>query len=165
MLDVSATSFRSLFPDIEAGLNWQRFEREHWPVTVFQTEEPAIVGQFHSFFRSSFGRINSRGFLHGISHTMRLHEALLNLKKMPDSDRSRIEAFCSTFLRSGGTIKMLVPTYDLGARGLYLLDCNHRLCGLLLSGLPFTLTVHMVKGPDETHALSDTAFIAGRKRH
>lgn len=156
MADIDA--FRTRFPEITVGLNWSRFSAEGWPIACVRLTEASRLHALFSFMRISFGRINSRKFLHGISRNLRVGEVLARLDKVPSVDRESILYFREAYRRETGVVHLQVPVYSLGKKGYFILDGNHRVCGLAAAMVPFEVEMYVVEGPISKSALRDVAY-------
>lgn len=156
---LSPQAFRARFPEITVGFNWKRFETENWPVTHIQVSDPASLDSFHTFFRYSLGRINGH-FLHWLAmRQMRVGEVIAKLARVPEPDRSSISHFADLYK---SPIRLDVPTFALPDGGQYIMDLNHRLCGLALSAMPFALEIYSIAGPVEKDVLKDATHCRPR---
>lgn len=151
----SPAEFKTLFPDITVGFNWRRFEAEAWPVRRITLAERDEILQLHTFFRYSLGRINGH-FLHWLAmRQMRVGEVLAKLGRVPQRDRASISHFAQVYAKSAAPIALAIPTFALPQGGQYIMDFNHRLCGLALSGAQFQLDLHSIQGPLSADVLKD----------
>ena len=154
--EITATEYRQLFPEIEAGLNWERFAAERWPVEYRVVTERDELLQFFTFFRSSLGRVMPH-FLHWLaSRQMRMGEVLRHIEQLPPRDRATIEHFRGQWQGGSEPIALQLPTYQFGGGEHFLLDCNHRATAIALSGRPFRIELFSVTGPRERDALVDS---------
>ncbi|SDG88606.1 hypothetical protein [Pelagibacterium luteolum] len=148
-------SYRNRFPDITVGFNWQRFETEQWPVERQVVVDRGQILSFHTFFRYSLGRINGH-FLHWLNmRLMTVGEVLKKLDRVPKTDQDSIRYFASLYDAANEPVELSIPTFALPHGGQYLMDFNHRVCGLALSGVEFRLDVHSIKGPLSAEVLKD----------
>ena len=160
--DLSPQVFRARFPEVTVGFNWARFEAEGWPVSHFKLADPAVLARFHTFFRYSLGRINGH-FLHWLAmRQMRVDEVIAKLDRVPEPHRSSIGHFADLYGRQPTPVRLEVPTFALPAGGQYIMDINHRLCGLALSGAAFELDVFSIAGPVEKSTLKDATHCRTR---
>lgn len=147
--------FTSRFPDITVGFNWQRFETENWPVEQALVVDRDRILRFHTFFRYSLGRINGH-FLHWLNmRQMTVGEVLKKLHRVPKTDQDSIRYFASLYGAASEPVELSIPTFALPHGGQYLMDFNHRVCGLALSGVDFQLDVHSINGPLSADVLKD----------
>lgn len=152
---LSPQAFRARFPEITVGLNWSRFEAEFWPVSRLRVTDPTELGRFHTFFRFSLGRINGH-FLHWLfMRQMRVDEVIAKLDRVPEPHRSSIRHFADLYRDGPAPVRLEVPTFALPQGGQYIMDLNHRLCGLALSAVPFELDLFSIQGPIEKSTLKD----------
>jgi hypothetical protein len=152
---LSPQAFRARFPEITVGFNWERFETQNWPVAHTLVTDPAALDSFHTFFRYSLGRINGH-FLHWLAmRQMRVGEVIAKLARVPEPHRSSIGHFADLYKREKSPIRLEVPTFALADGGQYIMDLNHRLCGLALSAMPFALDIYSIAGPIEKDVLKD----------
>lgn len=155
MSGLDPAAFKARFPEITVGFNWRRFEDEAWPIERrFVTDRDEILS-FHTFFRYSLGRINGH-FLHWLfMRQMRVAEVLHKLHRVPERDTCSIRFFAQRYAAAEGPITLAVPAFALPGGGQYLMDFNHRLCGLALSRADFVLDLHSVHGPVSADTLKD----------
>lgn len=155
--EMTAADFRDQFPEIEAGLNWERFAAEGWPIEHrVLTDREELLG-FYTFFRRSLGRIMPH-FLHWVaSRQMRMAEVLEHIERLPPRDRATIGHFRAQWQSGTEPIRLQLPTYQFGDGENFLLDCNHRTTAIALSGRPFRIELFSVLGPRERDALVDVA--------
>lgn len=153
---ITATEYRSLFPEIDVTIDWDRFARENWPVRWMKVTDREAVARFHTAFRTRFGRLNPR-FLHTLfARQMRVGEVECLLPQFPRADRESILHFVDRFAKAGEPALLTLPTYRMTGIGHYVMDANHRLCGLYLAGVPFTVRLCTVEGPRSRNALNDS---------
>lgn len=159
---VTPKMFRQLFPEITVGFDWQRFAAEAWPVERRLTTKPTELARFHTFFRYSLGRINGH-FLHWLfMRQMRVQEVVAKLERIPERDKQSIQYFAKTYAASAHPIALSVPAYALPGGGQYIMDLNHRLCGLALSGAPFELEIYSIQGPVTREVINDAVYCRER---
>lgn len=155
VIDMTAADYAKRFSDIAVRLNWQKFAAENWPVRRCTVTDPQVLGQFYTFFRSSLGRINPH-FLHWVAvRQMPVSTVLARLKGVPEADRTAIEEIAAQFRQSAEPVCLTLPTFELGNGRRFLLDGNHRACGLALSGRPFRLDLYSLAGPATHETLID----------
>ncbi|WMT86779.1 hypothetical protein NO932_18050 [Pelagibacterium sp. 26DY04] len=163
--EVSALSphaFRERFPEITVGFNWPRFEAESWPVTRLTLTDPTALSRYHTFFRYSLGRINGH-FLHWLAmRQMRVDEVLAKLARVPEPHRSSIIHFADLYRSGPAPIRLEIPSFALPDGGQYIMDFNHRVCGLALSGMALELDVFSIVGPVSKDVLKDATHCRPR---
>jgi hypothetical protein len=154
-LDMTAADYADRFEAITVRLNWRKFAAESWPVERHVVTDPLALSQFHTFFRKSLGRVNPH-FLHWIaSRQMQVEEVLAKLGRLPRADRTSIEQIAAEFGQMREPVRLTLPTYELGDGQRFIMDGNHRACGLALSGQPFELELYSIAGPVTREALVD----------
>lgn len=154
-LPLSAAEYKNFFPDIRTMLNWDRFDKEKWPVAYTILTGRGELLELFTFLRSSLGQINGR-FLHGLfSRQMPVEEVLEKFSRIPQADQATIAYFRAVYAQSGAPVRLKLPAYRVTAGRHYLLDGNHRCCALAAARVPFTIDLYAICGPLDPDAQSE----------
>ncbi len=142
---------------IRVGFNWDRFLTEKWPIErVALKSESNLARCFTPWYVGKGAEELSYDHPHAVP--MSLSDvpnafAILSGERKVDIQEKIDE------IRGGPSpARIIVPTYALPEDRYFVLDKNHRLSALALSGMLFEVELWNVRGPFEKDCLLDLDF-------
>jgi hypothetical protein len=154
----SPESFEVKFREsIRVGLNWDRFLAERWPV-----ERVALnsEGDFERCFTPWYVGKGAEELSYDHPHAvpMRLSDVPHAYSILSEERKSDIEDKIEKLRHGPSPVRFIAPTYALPDDCYFVLDKNHHLSALALSGKPFEVELWNVQGPFEKECLLDLDF-------
>jgi hypothetical protein len=143
---------------IQVIFNWRRFFLENWPVTDVSLASPSDLSSLRlPWYRNEGGKFVA------FSDTNASPVALANVSEwyplLPSNEIAKIAKMKDEYVRGVNAPQFDFPSYALPDDRYMVLDANHRLCGLAMAGVPFSLRMWVVNGPIDPAALADTTFL------
>lgn len=148
------TTFRE---SIRVGFNWDRFLKEKWPIERVILKSP---NDFDRCFTPWYVGKSAEELPYDHPHAvpMSLTDVPKAFSILSEERQADIQQKIQQ-LRSGPSqAKFTVPTYALPGDTFFVLDKNHRLSSLAISGVPFEVELWNVRGPTEKECLLDLDF-------
>jgi hypothetical protein len=142
---------------IRVGLNWDRFLAERWPIErVVLGSENDLGRCFTPWYVGKGGEELAYDHPHAVP--MSLSDVPKAFAILNDERKSEIQEKIDTLRGGPSPVRFIVPTYALPDERYFVLDKNHRLSALALSGKPFEAELWNVRGPFEKECLLDLDF-------
>jgi hypothetical protein len=142
---------------IRVGFNWDRFLAERWPI-----QRVVLVSL------NDLGRCFTPWYVGKVAEELPYdhpHAAPMSLSDVPDAflilneeRKADIQQKIDDLRRSSSPVRFIAPTYALPDDRYFVLDKNHRLSALAVSGKPFETELWNVQGPFEKECLLDLTF-------
>jgi hypothetical protein len=158
---MTVDSFHNNFcSGIRVQFNWRRFFAENWPVELMAMYEKGQFGDIRLPWcldtNNSFVSYDSPN-----ASPVKLSDIGIWFEHLPSDRKMAIQKLKDEFGSGARSTKFEVPLYALPANHFLVLDGNHRLSALALSSLPFSVKMHVVKGPIDPTILPDLVHFAG----
>jgi len=152
---VTPKQFHAKFSNGICGMfNWQRFLADKWPVEIVElTDRQAFANLRLSWFLSPDSVFVA--FDEPRATPVRLDDVQNWYPFLPREQRNRIEQMKREYLEGSRKLEFEFPSYAIPTNEHLVLDANHRLSALALSGASFLLHMFVVKGPIDPGALAD----------
>jgi hypothetical protein len=155
---VTPEQFCAKFSGICGMLNWQRFLAEKWPLEiVLLTDRQAFAHIRLSWFLSLnnvFVAFDEPG-----ATPVRLDDVQSWYPFLPPKHKNRIEQRKREYLDGSRKPEFEFPSYAIPTNEHLVLDANHRLSALALSGASFLLHMFVLEGPLDPDALADLQYL------
>ena len=139
---------------IRVAFNWRKFFIEDSPIEVVTLSDVRIFGNLKLPWY-----LNSSSEFVGYGVAGALPVVLGDVSKwiahLPSDRRESIEKMRDEVLSGVRSTEFEFPSYAIPQCQYLILDGNHRLCALALSGLPFRVQMYVLKGPLDPVALPD----------
>ncbi|MBL8827739.1 MAG: hypothetical protein JNM18_12240 [Planctomycetaceae bacterium] len=150
--------FREQFVDcIRVGFNWDRFLVERWPI------EPVVLASESDLARCFTPWYVGKGaeelaYDHPHAVPMSLADVPKAFTILNDERKAAIQEKIDLLRGDSSPVRFIAPTYALPDNRYFVLDRNHRLSALALSGTRFEVELWNVQGPFEEACLLDLNF-------
>jgi len=147
--------FEDRFRDeIRVGFNWDRFLSERWPIERVALTTYADLGRcFAPWYVGKTG--DEVPYDDPDAVPMSLHDVPKAFEILGDVKRADIQEKIDELRKHPPVVEFTVPSYGLPDGGYFILDRNHRLSALTLSGVQFHVDLWNVHGPFEKDCLLD----------
>ena len=150
--------FERRFRDvIRVGFNWDRFLREQWPVEIVKLDSASDLARcFTPWYVGKFSEELPYDHPHAVP--MSLSDVPKAFMILSEERRTDIQAKIDQIRNRTGTVRFIAPTYSLPNDNYFVLDKNHSLSSIALSGNAFEVELWNVRGPFEKDSLLDLEF-------
>lgn len=142
---------------IRVGLNWERFLAEHWPIERVTLASEADLERCFTPWYVGKGA-EELPYDHPHAAPMSLSDVPHAFTILSDERKSDIQAKIDKLRTGPSPARFIAPTYALPDGCYFILDKNHHLSALALSGKPFEVELWNVLGPLEKECLLDLDF-------
>lgn len=143
---------------IRVGLNWERFLAEKWPVErVVLVSETDLGRCFTPWYVGKAGEELAYDHPHAVP--MSLTDVPKAFAILNDERKADIQEKIDGFRGEPSPVRFIAPTYAMPDNRYFVLDKNHRLSALALSGKPFEVELWNIQGPFEKECLLDLDFL------
>jgi hypothetical protein len=156
----AAAAYLQRFPDISLRLHPERIADHEVSIERRQFTSPAELGEFYTAFRATHHRVEA-ALANPFARPLKVKELVARIDEHCDVVRTSFLSMRDYFIAEGKHQRIEVPAYDLGSEGYLLLDGNHRTTGLYMAGVPFTLTLSVLKAPVDRRNLIDLKYWDG----
>lgn len=150
--------FEEMFREsIRVGFNWDRFLAERWPIErVVLVSERDLGRCFTPWYVGKSAEELPYDHPHAVP--MSLSDVPKAFAILSDERKADIQKKIDSLRGGPSPVRFIAPTYALPDGGYFVLDKNHRLSALALSGMPFEAELWNVQGPFEKECLLDLDF-------
>ncbi|MCC6794810.1 MAG: hypothetical protein IT366_06800 [Candidatus Hydrogenedentes bacterium] len=150
--------FEETFRDaIRVGFNWDRFLSEEWPIErVVLNSDDDLARCFTPWYVGKCAEELSYDHPHAVP--MSLSDVPEAFSILSDGRKVDVQEKIDEFRGGPSPVRFTVPTYALPDDRYFVLDKNHRLSALAVSGMPFEVELWNVRGPFEKDCLLDLDF-------
>jgi hypothetical protein len=145
--------------DINMRLHFDRLP-DSAEVVVRQVEDHHELGDWFTAFRATPGRVEL-GVSNPFAKPMRVCDVAARMGEFSQQCRAGFHHFLEQFGRERTMVTVDVPAYDLGEHGLILLDGNHRVTAIWMTGVPFRINLHALRAPIDRRLLIDLKYWDG----
>lgn len=143
--------------DIRVGLNWDRFLEERWPIErVVLVSDVDLERCFTPWYVGKGAEELPYDHPHAVP--MSLGDVPKAFEILSAERKADIQDKIDQFREGPSPVRFVAPTYALPDGRYFVLDKNHRLSALALSGMPFEAELWNVRGPFEKECLLDLDF-------
>jgi hypothetical protein len=142
---------------IRVGFNWDRFVTELWPIERVLLVSENDLGRCFTPWYVGKGA-EELPFDHPHAVPMSLSDVPKAFAILSDERKADIQEKIDSFRGGPSPVRFIAPTYALPDERYFVLDKNHRLSALALSGKPFEVELWNVRGPFEKECLLDLNF-------
>lgn len=143
--------------DIRVGFNWDRFFAERWPIKRVILDSEHDFGQCFTPWYVGKGA-EELPYDHPHAVPMSLSDVPKAFAILNEERKADIQEKIDNFRTGTIPVRFIAPTYALPDDRYFVLDKNHRLSALALSGKPFEAELWNVEGPFEKECLLDLDF-------
>ena len=142
---------------IRVGFNWDRFLAERWPIErVVLVSEYELGRCFTPWYVGKGGEELPYDHPHAVP--MSLSDVPKAFTILSDERKADIQEKIDALRGGPSPTRFIAPTYALPDDRYFVLDKNHHLSALALSGKPFEAELWNVLGPFEKECLLDLDF-------
>lgn len=142
---------------IRVGFNWERFLAESWPIERIVLVSPDDLARCFTPWYVGKGA-EELAYDHPHAVPMSLSDVRKAFTILNDERKADIQEKIDRFRDNTGPVRFIAPTYALPDSRYFILDKNHRLSAVALSGKPFEAELWNVQGPFEKDCLLDLNF-------
>ena len=142
---------------IRVGFNWDRFLAERWPIERVVLVSENDLGRCFTPWYVGKGA-EELPYDHPHAVPMSLSDVPKAFAILSDERKADIQEKIDNFRGGPSPVRFIAPTYALPDDRYFVLDKNHRLSALALSGKPFEAELWNVRGPFEKECLLDLDF-------
>jgi hypothetical protein len=142
---------------IRVGFNWDRFLAERWPIErVMLFSENDLGRCFTPWYVGKGGEELPYDDPHAVP--MSLHDVPKAFAILSDERKADIQDKINAIRGGPSPVQVIAPSYALPDDRFFVLDKNHHLSALVVSGLRFEVELWNVRGPFEKECLLDLDF-------
>ena len=156
----AAAAYLQRFPDISLRLHPERIADREVSIERRQFTSPTELGEFYTAFRATHCRVEAT-LVNPFARPLKVKDLVARIDEHSDVVRTSFLSMRDYFIAEGKHQRIEIPAYDLGSDGYLLLDGNHRTTGLYMAGVPFTLTLSVLKAPVDRRNLIDLKYWDG----
>lgn len=142
---------------IRVGLNWNRFLAERWPIERIVLVSASDLGRCFTPWYVGKGA-EELPYDHPHAVPMSLSDVPKAFKILSDKRKADIQEKIDGTRSDPSPSRFIAPTYALPDDRFFVLDKNHHLSALALSGKPFQVELWNLRGPFERECLLDLEF-------
>jgi hypothetical protein len=155
---ISVETFAFFFkPYIRVLFDWQRMERECWPIDLSVVSDLATLSSWYVPWN-----INGEGALVKYDAPGARPVPLSHVPTMfPQFDEERrelIHKLSQSFTEADQPVQLILPVYHLYDDRCLILDGNHRAAAVVMSGAPFKLMAFAIHGPLDGHIVPELQY-------
>lgn len=155
MTNLSTELFVSFFkPCIRVLFNWERLEREKWPIEVVVVDDYSALSSWYApwYLGESRAEVN---YAAADARPLAISELPATLHCLSVPRQQSILSLAERFKHDQQPVQLVVPLFALGPSRYFLLDGNHRMAALATLQIKFCLMAFVVHGPIQGDVLPD----------